>query len=289
MNNITGKDDLKRHGAMTSGTRVISVTSGKGGVGKTNVVVNLAIALARLGKRCLVLDADLGLGNVDILLGLTPQYNIGHVLRGEKTMGEIVVDGPSGIKILPAGSGLYDIVDLQPDARIAMISLLESYCESCGGFDFMLIDTAAGISSNVLFFNIASREIVVVVTHEPTAITDAYALMKVLSQRHGERSFRLIVNEVKSKKEGLDVYRNISAACDKFLSVSVDYTGCVLYDELVHKSVIKQRAVVDAYADSKASASFAELAGSVLEQAPPEGLKGGMQLFWRSVLSRSAM
>lgn len=288
MNAPFEKNDLTSQGLTTSDIRVISVTSGKGGVGKTNVVVNLAIALSMLGKRCLVLDADLGLGNIDILLGLTPEYNIGHVLRGEKTMADIVLDGPSGIKILPASSGVYELADLQPDARIAIMSLLEAFCASSGGFDFMLIDTAAGISSNVLFFNIAAREIIVVVTHEPTAITNAYALMKALSQRHGERSFRLIVNLVKSKKEGLEVYRNISLAGDKFLNVSVDYLGCILHDESVHKSVVRQMAVVEAYPDSRASVSFAELAVAVLEQTPPEGLKGGLQLFWRSVIMRNA-
>lgn len=289
MNDTVEKDKLMNQGVKASDIRVISVTSGKGGVGKTNVVVNLAIALSKLGKRCLVLDADLGLGNVDILLGLTPAYNIGHVLRGEKTMADIVVDGPCGIKILPASSGVYELADLQPDARLAIISHLETFCASSGGFDFMLIDTAAGISNNVLFFNIASREIIVVVTHEPTAITDAYALMKVLSQRHGERSFSLIVNSVKSKKEGLEVYRNISSAGDRFLNVSVDYLGSILHDDSVHKSVARQKAVVEAYPDCRASASFAELAVAVLEQTPPEGLKGGLQLFWRNVIMRDAV
>lgn len=286
MNDTTEKEHLKAQAAAPPDIRVISVTSGKGGVGKTNVVVNLAIALSKLGKRCLVLDADLGLGNIDILLGLTPEFNIGHVLRGEKTMADIVMDGPCGIKILPASSGVYELADLQSEARISIISHLEEFCAASGGFDFMLIDTAAGISGNVLFFNIASREIIVVVTPEPTAITDAYALMKVLRQKYDERAFHLIVNSVKSRKEGLEVYRNISLAGDKFLNISVDYIGCILHDELIYKSVARQMAVIEAYPDSKASRSFAELADAVIVQTPPEGLKGGMQLFWRNVVMR---
>jgi len=281
-------DNPAERGCEGPGIRVISVTSGKGGVGKTNVVVNLAIALSRLGKRCLVLDADLGLGNIDVMLGLTPEYNIGHVLRGEKTMADVVVEGPCGIKILPASSGVYELTDLSAADRLAVISHLETYSASCGGLDIMLIDTAAGISSNVVFFNIASREIIVVTTPEPTAITDAYALMKVLSQRHGERAFLLVVNSVRSARQGLEVYRNISSAGDKFLNVSLDYLGCILHDESVHKSVARQKAVVEVYPDSRASASFAELAAALLEQAPPEGLKGGLQLFWRNVIARNA-
>lgn len=274
------------YAAAASDVRVISVTSGKGGVGKTNVVVNLAIALSKAGKRCLVLDADLGLGNIDVLLGITPEYNIGHVLRGEKTISEVVMQGPFGIMILPASSGVYELTELSAEQRLAIVAHLEAFSVTCGGIDVMLIDTGAGISSNVLFFNTASREIVVVVTPEPTAITDAYALMKALLAKHGEKSFKLIVNSVRSKKEGLEVYRNISSAADKFLNVSIDYLGCVFNDDSVPKSVVRQKAVMELFPESKASVGFGEIAAAVLGSAPPEGLKGGLQLFWRRVVNR---
>src|SRR3972149_3890999 len=186
-----------------TGTRVIAVSSGKGGVGKTNSVVNLAIAFSRLGKKVLLLDADLGLGNLDVLLGLAPRYNISHLLSGEKTIGEVLVEGPEGIMILPASSGVHELTNLGAEERIALASHLESLGE---GFDILIIDTGAGISNNVLFFNSSAQEIVVVVTPEPTSITDAYALMKVMFQRHGERRFKLLVNTVKSTREAPGEY-----------------------------------------------------------------------------------
>ncbi|MBI5561961.1 MAG: MinD/ParA family protein [Deltaproteobacteria bacterium] len=286
MNDASNENSPPARGGDQAQVRVISVTSGKGGVGKTNAVVNMAIAFARAGKRCLVLDADLGLGNIDVLLGLAPQYNVGHVLRGEKAMSDVVVDGPAGIKILPASSGVCELTDLGAGERLAVISHLESYAASEGAFDLMLIDTAAGISGNVLFFNAASREIIIVVTPEPTAITDAYALMKVLLGRHGERSFKLIVNCAKTKKHGLAVYRNICGAADRFLNVSIDYLGCVLQDECVPKAVARQKAVMELFPDSRASACFREVAAAALEHAPPTGIKGGMQLFWRNVVNK---
>ncbi|MEK7773404.1 MAG: MinD/ParA family protein, partial [Deltaproteobacteria bacterium] len=208
-------------------TRVIAVSSGKGGVGKTNSVANLAVAFARMGKKVLLLDADLGLGNLDILLGLTPKYNIGHLLRGERTMGEVIVKGPFGIMILPASSGVQELTSLSPEERLS----LASHLEGMGLYvDIMFIDTGAGISSNVLFFNMSAQEIIVVVSPEPTSLTDAYALMKVLLHKHGERAFKLLVNNVRTKKEGVEVYRKISLVAERFLNISVDYIGCVLYD-----------------------------------------------------------
>ncbi len=265
-------------------TRVIAVSSGKGGVGKTNSVVNLAVAFSKMRKKVLLLDADLGLGNLDVLLGLAPRYNIGHLLRGERTLEEVLVEGPAGIMILPASSGVQELTDLTAAERLS----LQSYLESMNlNFDILIIDTGAGISSNVLFFNMAAQEIVVVVSPEPTSITDAYALMKVLFQRHGERRFRLLVNTVKTKKEGLDVYRKISLAAERFLGVSVDYLGCVVKDENVPRAVVKQQAVMELYPKTKASVCFREIAGTI-EDLPVDDVKGGMQFFWRQLLGRDS-
>ena len=263
------------------GARVIAVSSGKGGVGKTNSVVNLAVAFSSLGKKVLLLDADLGLGNLDILLGLAPKYNIGHLLRGEKTLEEVIIKGPTGIMILPASSGIQELTQLSSHERLAILSHLENM-ES--PVDMMIIDTGAGISSNVLFFNVAAQEIIVVVTPEPTSLTDAYALMKVLLQKHGERKFKLLVNSAKSKKEGMEVYKKISLAAHKFLNISLDYIGCVLFDESVQKAVVRQKAVMELYPDSKASECYRTIANNICEQSEPACLKGGMQFFWRQIL-----
>lgn len=261
--------------------RVISVTSGKGGVGKTNSTVNIAVALARQGKRVLLLDADLGLGNLDVLLGLAPKYNIDHLLKGEKTFEEVLVDGPGGIKILPASSGIHELTELSAESRLALTAQIENYSDKV---DVMLIDTGAGISSNVLFFNVAAQEIVVVVTPEPTSLTDAYALMKVLSTKHGEKHFRLISNTVKSPEDGVEVYRKISLAADRFLNISVDYLGHVLYDDSVHKAVVNQKAVIELYPHTKASKCYESVAKKIAMLPPPKNPKGGMQFFWRQML-----
>ena len=282
LRNIVGSG--KEYMATAIETRVIAVSSGKGGVGKTNSVVNLAMAFAEMGKKVLLLDADLGLGNLDVLLGLAPRYNLGHLLRGEKTIEEVMVKGPSGIMILPASSGVAELTSLTAEERLSLASHLENMSSE---FDLMIIDTGAGISSNVLFFNVAAQEILVVVTPEPTSITDAYALMKVLLRKHGERSFRLLVNQVKSKKEGIEVYRKISLAAERFLNVSVDYTGCVLHDENVAKSVIRQRPVLEVYPGTRASVCFREIAREINDQPSRAGLKGGMQFFWNQILNRT--
>ncbi|MBI1911744.1 MAG: MinD/ParA family protein [Deltaproteobacteria bacterium] len=265
-------------------TRVIAVSSGKGGVGKTNSVVNLAVAFARTGKKVLLFDADLGLGNLDVLLGIAPRYNVGHLLSGERTIDEVLVKGPEGILILPASSGVHELTDLGPEERLALASHLESLNAD---IDIMIIDTGAGISNNVLFFNVAAQEIVVIVTPEPTSITDAYALMKVLFQKHGERTFRLLVNSAKSKKDALEVYRKISLAAERFLNISVDYLGCVLHDENVPKSVIQQKAVMELYPQTKASVCFREVADAIWDLPMRKSLKGGMQFFWRQILNRN--
>lgn len=264
-------------------TRVISISSGKGGVGKTNTVANLAVALARLGKRSLLMDADLGLGNLDLLFGVKPEYNITHLLSGAKTIDEVLVKGPDNILILPAASGVQELTNLAANERLSLIAHLESLSER---LDIMLIDTGAGISDNVLFFSGASHDIMVVVTPETASITDGCALMKALLKKRGERSFRLLVNSVKNRKEGLDVYRKVIALASAIrLDISVDYLGCVLFDENVQRSVSRQRTVMEAFPDSKASRCYKELARAVLELPYPAMMKGGMQFFWRRMLN----
>ncbi len=280
---MLGGGDTAVHGKAMASTRVIAISSGKGGVGKTNSTVNLAVAFSRMRKKVLLLDADLGLGNVDVLLGLAPKYNMGHLLRGEKTLSEVIVEGPYGIMILPASSGVQELTNLGTEERLALAAHLETLSAE---IDLMIIDTGAGISSNVLFFNVAAHEIVVVVSPEPTSLTDAYALMKVLYKKHGEQSFRLLVNTVRSRREGLEVYRKLSLAAQRFLNVSVDYLGCVLYDENVTKAVLRQKSIMEIYPNSKASVCYEEVARELWALPVKKDLKGGMQFFWRQLLGR---
>jgi flagellar biosynthesis protein FlhG len=260
--------------------RVISVTSGKGGVGKTNVVANLAYAMTRLGKRVLVLDADLGLGNLDVLLGLAPKYHIGHLLSGEKSLSEILIKGPNGMLILPASSGIQELTHLSEGQKLSFISELDNLRES---IDILLIDTGAGISSNVLYFNTAAQEIIVVVSPEPTSITDAYAIMKVLFQKHGERRFKLIVNSAKVPREGLEIYNNLCTVADRYLDISIDYLGLIPYDENLPRAVREQKAISELYPDSKAGEAFFALAKTILG-SEPERAKGNMQFLWKRLI-----
>ncbi len=279
--NIRGKE-TKDNGNGRNGVKVIAVTSGKGGVGKTNVVANLAKALVNKGKRVLIFDADLGLGNIDVLLGLAPIYNLSHVLKDGKGFQDIIITGPSGIMILPAGSGVDSLCNLSPEQQMNLFSEVEQLGDL---IDVMLIDTAAGINSNVLFFNMAAQEILVIATPEPTSITDAYALIKVLYTKHGVKHFRLLVNSVESSEEGLNIYKKLSLVTDKFLKVSIDYSGHILTDLNIPKSVCQQRLFLEIFPESKASSCFAQLATTVTNMEPPQGLKGNIQFFWKHLVS----
>ena len=190
--------------AQRATARIISITSGKGGVGKTNIVANLGYQLSRSGQRVLILDADFGLGNLDILLGLAPRYNLSHVLSGEKTIQDILVEGPGKLSILPAASGIQELTQLSREQKMRLLGALDQLLDS---MDILLIDSAAGISPNVMDFSVSAQEIMVVVTPEPTSITDAYALMKVLSTRYAEKTCRLIVNQVSSEHEGREIIK----------------------------------------------------------------------------------
>ncbi|BCA54799.1 putative flagellar number regulator FleN [Nitrospira sp. KM1] len=262
--------------------QVISVTSGKGGVGKTNVVANLGLALAREGKRVVILDADLGLGNLDVLLGLVPQWSIEHVLAGTKRLTDILMEGPAGIKILPASSGTPQLTALNESQLMLLQDELEALVQS---YDVLLIDTGAGISSNVTFFASAAHEIIVVVSPEPTSLTDAYALMKVLSRQHRERRFRVLINMVKNQREAAHVFRKLDRAAERFLHLSLDAIGFIPLDDYLPLSVTEQRAVGDLFPKAPSSRAFTQL-GSVVsawERAPLP--KGTVQFLWHHLLS----
>ena len=264
-------------------TQVIAVTSGKGGVGKTNVVANLGYALTKLNKQVLILDADIGLANLDVLLGFSPQYNLQHVLNGEKTISEVLVSGPGGMKIIPACSGVQELSDLNQAQKLCLLTELDSLYEET---DIFLIDTSAGISSNVMYFNVAAQEILIVVTPEPTSITDAYAMMKVLFLKYGVNHFRLLVNSAKNAEEAREVFNHVSFVGQKFLNLSIDYWGHIVRDEHIAKSVRQQKALVERYPDSPASQCFLELANKVCEHQPENVAGGNIRFFWHHLMEK---
>jgi flagellar biosynthesis protein FlhG len=246
-------------------TRVMAVTSGKGGVGKTNIVANLGYALTKLGKRVLIFDADLGLGNLDVLLGIAPRHNLAHVIGGEKSLEEIIVSGPGNLHILPASSGVQELTRLSHAQQFYILKNLNHLIEN---YDVFLIDTAAGISTNVLYFTASAQEIIVVVTPEPTSMTDAYALMKVLSIKYHERHFKLVVNAAKSNREADETYRQLNRVSSRFLDIELEYLGKVLLDDNIKRGVRSQTMVSQLAPVSRASRNFAVLA-RCLEASPP--------------------
>jgi flagellar biosynthesis protein FlhG len=264
-----------------SPTKVIAVTSGKGGVGKTNVVANLAFALTILRKKVLVVDADLGLANLDILLGLTPKYTIEHLFQGSKSLQDIVIEGPGGMHIVPASSGVQQLTELSAEQKLAFLAEVDSLEDPV---DVMLIDTGAGISTNVLYFALAAQEIIVVTCPEPTAIADAYALMKVLACEHDHRKFQLLVNSAATSQEAEMVFQKLNRATQQFLDFSIDLLGWIPYDVYVQKAVRQQKAVIASYPNAQASHAFLRLAMAICAWPPILFPSGQIQFFWRRLI-----
>jgi len=263
--------------------RVISVTSGKGGVGKTSVVANLALALCRMSKRVLILDADLGLANMDIMLGLNPRYSISHVLKGEKRLEEVMVSAPGGFTLIPAASGVQELTELDDSQRLFLLSELDLLQDM---FDVLLIDTGAGISSNVMYFNFAATEKVVIVTNEPTSLTDAYALIKILTHKYQQKRFKVLVNSARSAAEADRIYRHLGLVVDQFLgSPSLDYLGWIPYDKLVPMAIRQQQMVLQRYPDTPASKSFVEVAERLMKSEEGSPFEGDIRFFWRRLLN----
>ena len=256
--------------------RVIAVASGKGGVGKTNVSVNLALAMVAEGKRVMLLDADLGLANVDIMLGLHPEYNLSHVISGDRTLEEIIVDGPGGLQVVPASSGTQNMAELTPAQHAGMI---QAFSEIGHDLDVMIIDTAAGIADSVVSFTRAAQEVVIVVCDEPASITDAYALIKLLNRDYGIQRFRVLSNMTHSMQEGRELFNKMVKVTDRFLDVTLDFMGTVPYDEYLRKALQKQKAVIDAYPRSKAAMAFKNLAKKADNWPIPRNAGGHLEFF----------
>lgn len=262
--------------------KVIAVTGGKGGVGKTNITLNTAISMAKQGKRVMVLDADLGLANVDVMLGLRVEKNLSHVLSGECTLDEVLVEGPYGIKIAPATSGSQSMTELTPTEHAGLI---RAFSELHTEIDILIVDTAAGISDMVLSFSRASQDIMVVVCDEPTSLTDAYALIKLLNREHGVFRFKIIANMVRNIREGQELFSKLSKVTGRFLDVALELVATVPYDENIRKSVRKQRAIVDAYPNSPAAVAIKDLANQAIKWPIPDQPGGHLEFFLEQLIA----
>jgi len=261
--------------------RVIAVTSGKGGVGKTNIVGNMAVCLSQMGKRVVIIDADVGLANMDIIFNLRPEYDIRHVIRSQKTLNQVMVESGHGIKILPGGSGFSDLTQLNEGEKLNLLSEFETLSDQA---DIILVDTGAGISSNVLYFNCACDECIVIATREPTSITDAYAMMKVMSREYGTKYFKLIVNMVDSDDDAKKVYASLSAALDKFLkNVVLEYLGPIPFDRQLQMAVRNRELVMDKSPDSSSAGAIKDIAIRLANQALRTNSNGNLTFFMNRV------
>jgi len=266
--------------------RVFAVTSGKGGVGKTNIVGNLAIAFQRMGKRVLIFDADLGLANIDIIFGLNPVHNIDEVIRGEKDLSQIIVKGPEGVSVIPACSGVQELSNLTEGHKISLLSEFDNLNRM---YDILLIDTGAGISSNVIYFNLAAQERIIVLTPEPTSITDAYALLKVMFYKHGTNNFLLLINMAKNENQSKSVYENLTKVVDRFLGgISIDYAGYIPKDDFLVKSVSKRQPILCCYPKAPSCKHFTQLADYLLNQTNRRPVDGNIKFLLKRLMGQTA-
>ena len=247
-------------------SRVITVTSGKGGVGKTSLSVNLAIQLQRLGKRVVILDADFGLANIEVMLGVRPTANLADLMFKGKTLKNIIMEGPEGIGFISGGSGIKELANLTRDQ---IFYVMQSLTELDDIADIIIVDTGAGIADNVLEFAASSEEVLLVATPEPTSITDAYALLKTLNRTQQFQASRtlikLVANKVKNQQEGQEIFEKVSMVADKFLNIKLEYLGAVLNDSYMSKSVMQQKPLMLAYPNAPASVSITCLVNALEE------------------------
>ena len=260
--------------------KIVAVTSGKGGVGKTNVVANLSFSLSELGKKIVVLDADFGLANIDVLLGLTPRYHLGHVLFGDKTLEEIMVEGPKGIRVIPASSGVQRMSELTLAQRNLLV---ENFTGLVSDTDYFIIDTAAGISHNVIHFLLSAQEVIVVSAPEPTAIVDAYAVIKIILAEDPGKEIRILINAVEQAEDAHEVFCQINSVVKRFLNREISYLGHIEKDACIPQAVRSQMLVTQRYPNAPASRCFRDLARRVAQQE-----NGGVSsdgLIWERLLN----
>ncbi|MES1206061.1 MAG: MinD/ParA family protein [Pseudomonadota bacterium] len=271
--------------------KVYAVTSGKGGVGKTNITANLATVAARAGKRVLIIDADLGLANVEIVLGLKPRFHLGDLLDKSLSITDVLVEGPPGVMLLPAGSGVKSLTHLTDDQKRRFVLALEPIEDM---FDLVLIDSGAGIGDNVLFFVGAAQEAILVVSPEPTSLVDAYAAVKVLSQQAGVRTFNVIINPVVDELAARGIFQKLTAVTGKFLEARVRHLGYVPRDENLHRAIMAQRPVCEMFPASPSARAITAIADRLLsdknapaETQTPAPAQGGLKFMWQRLFRES--
>jgi len=256
--------------------KVIAVTGGKGGVGKTTVSANLAVSIASQGRDVMLVDADLGLANVDVVLGLHTRFHLGHVVKGECSLEDAIVTGPHGLQIVPAASGIKRMANL---SEAEQAGIIRAFSDLYHRVEVLIIDTAAGLHDSVLTFSQAAHHVVVVVCDEPASITDAYGLIKVLSREHGVQRFQILANQTRRSGEGPDLFQKISRVCDRFLNVTLEFAGSVPFDDYLRRAVQRQTAVVEAYPASISSMALKKLAVNADKWSVPKGARGHLEFF----------
>jgi len=265
--------------------QVIAVTGGKGGTGKTSVAVNLATALAQMGRKTMLLDGDLGLANVDVLLGLTPRYTLEHVLRGERTIEEVILETSAGVRVVPASSGVARMACLSPSEQNGIV---QAFSTLPGPLHVLIIDTAAGIAEPVLQFCQAAQQVLLLLRDEPTSLTDTYALVKLLSRDRGVRQFRVVTNLSRRVEEGQIAFRRLQRVTDRYLEVVLEHVGDIPEDPSLQKSVQAQRPVLEAFPASPAAKAFKSLARAAAGWPFPSGPSGRIEFFMERMLARPA-
>lgn len=265
-----------RRMAQSRPVRVLAVASGKGGVGKTNISVNLGVSLCELGRRVVLMDADMSLANVDVLLGLQPKYNLSHVLGGERSLAEVVVEGPGGLRIVPASSGIQRMSELSAAEQAGVI---QAFSEIASDIDALIVDTAAGISSSVLNFSRACQEIILVVCDEPTSLTDAYAFIKLMNRDYGVYRFQILSNMVRDSLQGKTLFTKLSKVTDRYLDVSLNFLGAIPMDDHLKKAVQKQAPVVTLYPQSQSAQAFRALARKTDALPIADAVSGRVEFF----------
>ncbi len=266
-------------------TKTISVTSGKGGVGKSTLLSNLAISLARQNYKVLILDGDLGLANIDIMFGVRSRQGIETVISGENDLSEILIQLTPNVTLIPGGSGVYGMQTL---SAIERQTLLDQVTEIDGHYDFMLVDTASGIDDNVLYLNAASQETLVVLTPDPSSLADAYALIKVLNQKYGETHFSVVANMVRHESEALKCFQRLSDVSQRFLNIRLSYKGFVPFDQDLSSAVQSQHLITRENSTSMSAQAIHQLAQKLAIRDEEVFPKGGMQFFWEQLVGRAS-
>lgn len=275
------RDMLREQRRSKAPLRIIGVVSGKGGVGKTNLAANLAVLAAKASQRVLIIDGDLGLANVEILFGMRPRYHLGHVLESDIALSEVLTVGPAGVRVLPAGSGVQHFARLDDAQRLRLVTALDQLEED---FDVIFLDAGAGIGDNVMFFVGAAQEALLVVSPEPTSLTDAYATIKVLCQDAGVKFFNVVVNQAGNESIAHDIFEKLSAVAGRFLDARIRWLGWLPRDENVHRAVMSQRAVVELFPSSPATRALQAISDTLLSEPPPPHLDGGLKFLWNRLL-----